>query len=189
MAKLHTDFVNKYKELEALYKNLGMDVKEVEETSDITFQSHLRFCRLMRNYISHNDDYGTFVAITPAMMKFLTDTIKDLNKNTTTAKHLMSRKPIAPENTLFTEAASLIANFNTVVVVDKKGVYKGIFTKKGLCKMISEGKVGKTAKITDFIEKKKPVIVAPEEDGKNICHELTLVEKDGKVLGVINAEH
>lgn len=188
MSKMHTDFVNKYKELDALYKNQGLDIKEVEESSSITFQSHLRFCRLMRNYISHNDDYGSFVAITPAMMKFLTDTIKELDKDTSKAKHLMSKKPIAVDTTLFSDIAKLIAHFNTVVIVDKAGIYKGIFTKKGLCKMISEGKVGKTSKITDFIEKAKPVIVDPEEEGKNIDDELTIVEKTGRVIGVINAE-
>ena len=54
--------------------------------------------------------------------------------------------------------------------------------------MIAEGKVGKTSKITDFIEKAKPAIVDPEEEGKNIDSELTIVEKTGRVIGVINAE-
>lgn len=76
MSSYNNKFLEKYKELEILLKNRKINYKEFEDSQNEEVKQKLRICRMMRNYISHNDIF--FVESTEYQIDFIKNTIENL---------------------------------------------------------------------------------------------------------------
>lgn len=89
MAKSNNErFLSLYKELEGIFREQGLDWKDVESTSDDMIQNRMRICRQLRNYLSHQND-PSFIMISDTQVKFLEETIDEQRmKGDIVKKHL-----------------------------------------------------------------------------------------------------
>lgn len=85
----HDEFISKYKEFESVVREEYSSVKEYEDSLNEDDSKKLQLCRLIRNYIQHNVDYKTFVAVTPAMHAFLSKQIYDIECKHSILKDMM----------------------------------------------------------------------------------------------------
>lgn len=70
----NSKFLEKYRELEILLRNNNIDFKDFEENQENEKDKQkLRICRIMRNYLSHNDI--TFIEATKEQIDFITNNI------------------------------------------------------------------------------------------------------------------
>lgn len=83
----NSKFLEKYKELEMLLRTQNIDFKNYEEEQEDSIKQKLRICRMMRNYLSHNDII--FIEATKEQINFIQNTIDNQRlKGDIVKKHL-----------------------------------------------------------------------------------------------------
>lgn len=81
-------FLNVYKEFEAILRNQNVDYKALELNSDDLIMNRLRICRQIRNYLTHNND-NIFIDISKNQVKFIKEMIETQKmKDDVVKKHL-----------------------------------------------------------------------------------------------------
>ena len=63
-------FLSTYKEFETLLRELGLDYKEIEDQTTEVNRNRMRILRMMRNFLSHNDD-DDFVTANDTQIEYL----------------------------------------------------------------------------------------------------------------------
>jgi len=90
MSKIHTQLIEKYKTLESLIReHYGQSVYEYEQTLEESEQKKMQLIRLQRNYIQHENDFDTFVAVSEKQLQFLDTLIKRIELEDGCAKDAM----------------------------------------------------------------------------------------------------
>lgn len=113
-------FLDAFRVLDAELKADGISVLDFENTLPTKEQDKLKVCRIMRNYMAHNDT--TFLTTTTAQVKFLERQTADIRKKSHVVKDEMKRiKPVkaAPIKDIIN-----ILDKNPVAVIEtKEGLY------------------------------------------------------------------
>ena len=192
MSKLHDEFIKTYKELENI---IDMSVREYEDSLNDIDSQKLRLCRILRNYIQHNDDYDKYVSITPYMQEFLKSILyKEQIKYGTAKEHMISLAKYGvlsmSDNVAITLALLMKKGRDQTFVIDDKSENVYIVTKS----MIADGIINGVTKNTKL--HKLPLIKVDYEIVEASCplvnvnsdeHAIIFVStKPGKIIGILN---
>lgn len=114
-------FLDAFRILDTELKADGISVLDFENTLPTKEQDKLKVCRIMRNYMAHNDT--TFLTTTTAQVKFLEQQTADIRKKSHVVKDEMKRiKPIKVTSPMKDIIA--ILDKNPVAVIEtKEGLY------------------------------------------------------------------
>lgn len=173
----YTDkFLDSYKQLEAELKFSNMSVLDYENS--IQDNEKLRVCRIMRNYLSHNDT--TFIAPTAEQVKFIDKTIVDLRKAAHTVKDEMKRTKTVKANELIKNILPIIDKVNYVPVETADGIY--LVDK---AKVIHELVLG-NKKLT--IPKRLPKYKTTNKNERieNLTNDVYIVYDNDKYVGILD---
>lgn len=114
-------FLDAFRALDTELKTDGTTVLDYENTLDSLDQEKLKVCRIMRNYMAHNDT--TFLATTTDQIKFLDNQLVQLRKLAHTVKDEMKRvklvKPTEPIKNIITA----IDKYPILPIETKLGIY------------------------------------------------------------------
>lgn len=133
------NFLQTYKELEALVQqNHNKTIFEYENDLDSTDSKKLQICRILRNYIQHNEDGYDFVAISDDMQKFLesltiSEKAKEL-KNKDMMVKPFSKKLIS-ESVLSAAKLLISKNLEFLPVLNEKKQLTGVVTKENMIRV------------------------------------------------------
>ena len=119
---LNDKFLDSYKALETelrLYENKTVLDYENELTG--TFQEKLKSCRIMRNYMSHNDT--SFLQASNEQIKFLNDVIIEIRKKAHTVKDEFKKSKLLKPTTSIKEVIQNVNKFGYAVIKSKQGYF------------------------------------------------------------------
>lgn len=159
----HDIFINEYNKLENLLCQLDeapsdVNMRWLEDTlTDNKNRSKLYLCRITRNYIQHNTDYDTFVAVTDEMIEFLRDLYKIVYSKLLTVNERMIplNKCIIKEiNDNIYETVNIMnsKDYDFVPIIEN-GKVKGIFSKSTISNLFTDDKINKKSTFKDINEK------------------------------------
>lgn len=114
-------FLDAYRLLDTELKSEGTSVLDYENSLDTLDQERLKVCRIMRNYMSHNDT--TFLSTTNDQIKFLNNQVTEIRKKAHTAKDEMKRVKLLKANAPIKEITASLDKFPIVPLDTKTGIY------------------------------------------------------------------
>ena len=114
-------FLNAFRALDTELKSEGKTVVDYENSLDTVNQEKLKVCRIMRNYMAHNDT--TFLATTSEQFKFLEDQTYKIRSLSHTVKDEMKKIKTVKSSITFKELSILLDKFPYVPVETKIGLY------------------------------------------------------------------
>lgn len=91
----YDSFINKFKEIEGIVTKIpnapsSANIKWYEDSiDDAEKRNKLYYCRIVRNYIQHNNDYKEFITITDGMINFLNEISVEISSKIYQAKDEM----------------------------------------------------------------------------------------------------
>lgn len=133
-------YLQAYSKLETILKDvLGIAIKEYEDTLTDLNKQKLYICRVMRNYLAHNED-KKFIEISDNQGKFLEDLYKEVKEKKDLVKqHMQGRRSIvyAKEDDKMITICEKMANkgIDYCVIIDDKWTLKGIIDMQVLLKL------------------------------------------------------
>lgn len=127
-------FLDAFRALDTELKTDGKTVLDYENSLDTLEQERLKVCRIMRNYMAHNDT--TFLSTTTDQVKFLETQVQNIRKSAHTVKDEMKRVKLIKTGTI-TDFAVLLDKFPIVPVESKLGIF--LVDKEVLIHQIAEG--------------------------------------------------
>ena len=86
---INDKFLDAFRALDTELKSDGTTVLDYENSLETAEQEKMKVCRIMRNYMSHNDT--TFVVATNDQIKFLNEQIDNIKRKAHTVKDEMKR--------------------------------------------------------------------------------------------------
>lgn len=139
MRKDIENFLQIYKELEGLVlQNYDKTIFEYESELDQTSSKKLQICRILRNYIQHNEDGFDFVAVSPSMQKFLSGLCK-LEKSKELKNKDMLVKPFSrkmmSESALSAAKLLISKKLEFLPVLNEKKQLVGVITKENMIRV------------------------------------------------------
>ncbi len=156
--KSHELFLETYKKIE---QTLTKDSTTVQDYEEMLIKEgrkedsdKLRFCRTIRNFLSHQSDAMSFISISDNMQTFLEYILYQLDvKSIPVRKKMVSVAKSLSENTTIADAVSYMNKKKCSVLpfFDKNGTLSGIFGYKQLAQIVETGKSLKTTKLSTFI--------------------------------------
>ena len=110
-------FLEVWKELETVMRTKkGMEVREWEEQNVGKVEAErLKVCRIIRNYVAHNDTNDFISKIDTLMIRWIKNFTKDLKKRNKVAK-----KPIKTKTNEVKKAKKVVKNGKAKVIKKKK---------------------------------------------------------------------
>ena len=114
---MNEKFLDAFRALDSELKLNGTTVLDYENSLDSTNQEKLKVCRIMRNYMSHNDT--TFIAATNEQIKFLDGLTAELRKKAHTVKDEMKKVTPIKYSAAIVEITKQIVKFPIVPVETK----------------------------------------------------------------------
>lgn len=179
-------FLEAYKVLEkAVFDVENCSVYELEAKlgQESEESGRLRMCRMMRNFLSHNDSSDAFAVPTPTMIAFLTEeTEKEKRKKKTAGEASRRIRPVH-ENDPLQEAVGRLARMPFVPVTDEDGVLVGVITPESVCAVYAQSSLGARTKAGIAVVKCIPVSAdTPAEDVSESC---VVMDASGKYKGII----
>lgn len=115
-------FLESYKNLEAELKAEGMTILDYEnKMKDGTEKERLKVCRIMRNYMSHNDT--VFLEATNEQIKFIDGLTLGIRRQAHTVKDEMKKVALVKETETLKNILPMIAKYPIVPIATKIGVY------------------------------------------------------------------
>lgn len=116
-------FLDAYKSLENELRDDGLTVLDFENTmKEGTNKERLKVCRIMRNYMSHNDT--NFLTASDKQVSFLEDLIDQIRSKAYCVKDAM-KKPKLEKPTITIKNLVILVDKYGIVPIEVKG--KGIF--------------------------------------------------------------
>ena len=188
--KEHDKFISTYKEIENLVRNICQDSSPMiylEEKYESEAQK-IRLCRIIRNYIQHNNDYESYIKITPSLQKFLEGLKKEVELSLSRASEIMTPLKKAPtinyNNKLYETVNYMNKKKVDCVFCIKNGDVVGLFDNSSIRKALSSP-ITKTTKINDYLINKKLKKVDINDTGLSKTDEPILVYEEGVLVGII----
>ena len=149
MSLQHDNFIAAFKRVEQLVRNYpgapeGANFKWLEDKmTDQKIQSKMRMCRMIRNYVQHEEDYNEFIGIADGMISFLNNLYAQLSKTTGVYGSIMSSVDSINEQDTLTSAAKLLKQgHESVMVVSNDGVFRGWVTSEFFLQRAASGYAG-----------------------------------------------
>ena len=143
----------------------------------------LRMCRMMRNFLSHNDSSDAFVVPTPAMIAFLEEETEKEKRKKKTAGEAARRVSPVYEGDPLQEAARRLARMPFVPVTDRDGMLVGIITPESVCAVYAKSPLSSRMKAEVAVVKCRPMSAdTPAEDVGESC---VVADASGKYRGII----
>lgn len=133
---MNEKFLDTFKALETELKAENTTVLDYENSLESTDQEKMKSCRIMRNYMAHNDK--TFLTASNEQIKFLNEQIMNVRRKSHTVKDEMKRiKPQKSTETL-KNISIMLVKYPIVPIESKSGIY--LVTPEILLKHIAESK-------------------------------------------------
>ena len=118
---MNDNFLDTFSVLDSELKLENNTILEFENSLGSNSQEKLKVCRIMRNYMSHND--VTFLSVTNEQIKFLNSLTLDIRKKSHIVSDEMKRiKPIKSTE-LIKNIIMQIVKFPIVPIETKLGIY------------------------------------------------------------------
>ncbi len=115
-------FLDAYRSLETELKLEGCGVLDYENTlTDKTTQERLKVCRIMRNYMAHNDT--TFLCSSTDQIRFLEQMASEIRKKAHTVKDEMKRVKALKASAPIKEVIASLDKYPIAVLESKAGFY------------------------------------------------------------------
>lgn len=182
-------FIRIYKELEEAAKEEGLSLFDLEQSLDEKSKKKMQLCRLMRNYIQHENDV-TFVATTDAQEDFLKKLCIDLRRRGGVCKDQMisltKRGVCTPDDTLYDIAGIMKKkNVQLIYVVNNNQVMG--YVSKGMISDLFYSGITKTTKLKGNYCPLYPIKTLDENDPLPTERDLYFVTrgKNKKIVGVL----
>ena len=118
---LNDKFLTAYKQLEAELKCDEKTVLDYEATLQGVVAEQLKSCRIMRNYMAHND--LEFLNATNNKIKFLNEQIANIRKTAQLVKNATKKIPLAKETELLKNIAVTVQKYGVAPIQTTKGIY------------------------------------------------------------------
>lgn len=194
----HEEFIAAFKRVEQQIRNSKDAPPEAnfkwleDRVTDQSLQTKMRMCRNIRNYIQHEPDYGSFIQISPAMIKLLDSIYKKLlsasdkvygQVNCTESRDLLQSK-----HSLQAAARDLTASHRErIAVIDEQQRFIGMITTTIITKYFA---LGETNASLDKIQLDlSDVMIVSKEDVVKASSDTIVITENGgmagKVVGVI----
>lgn len=114
-------FLEAYKQLEAELKYDSKTVLDYENSLQGTEQEQLKVCRIMRNYMSHND--MSFLETSANQVKFLNDLVTKIKAASYTVANVMKRIKTIPTTETTKSLLALVDKSKIVPMETSSGIY------------------------------------------------------------------
>lgn len=195
MSKNNNKYMDIYRRFEAAVRGKGFgSVKEYEESIEDQFrQGQIRICRMIRNYIEHEN--ADFVEASENMMVFLEKEAMELDEQETPVKKkMLSIRSAIRETDLLIIAADFLSKkkANIIPIFDKNDFAIGAISNADIVKYIASGDFTKAKKVSavltahkfGFINESTPMRqVRPLLEGHNRVY--LILNDSKKVIGWI----
>lgn len=168
-------FLDAFRALDTELKSDGSTVLDYENSLDTLGQERLKVCRIMRNYMAHNDT--TFLATTNAQIKFLEEQVTKIRKNAHTVKDEMKRVKLIKATAAIKDVIASIDKFPIAPIETKAGLY--LVDKDILIHNLAIG----NKKIAIPARLPKYAAIAKDERIENISSGTYVVTSDGTING------
>lgn len=187
MHKKNEKFLQTFKELEQVLREVNLDVKTYEEQISTAEQEQLRICRQMRNYLSHSSNPDLLIASDQQILFLKTLTINELQKEDIVKKHLKSVAASICKNTdrctdalqkmikLKVTQIAIVSKTNEISIVDIYKVAEAVLKSK-------------TSKLSELKGTKNYIFVSPTTKYQDICsyeNTVILCTDTGDETGII----
>jgi len=110
MSTSNSKFLDSFRALETELKCEDKTILDYENSLDGIDQERMKVCRIMRNYIAHND--ATFLTPSNEQIKFLETQVSNILKSANTVKSEMKKIKLVKETELIK---------NLITIIDKNG--------------------------------------------------------------------
>lgn len=136
MSTINDKFLDAYRalDIELKYDNKTVLDYENESLTGID-QEKLKVCRIMRNYLAHND--VSFLDASNAQIKFLDNLVTLIRKSSSTVKDFMKRPPLVKISEPIKNYATTLDKFSYAPIITSKGLY--IIDKDIYIKQLAQG--------------------------------------------------
>lgn len=118
---INDKFLDAYKQLESELKYSDKTVLDYEGTLQGAVAEKLKSCRIMRNYMAHND--LDFLTATNNQIKFLNEHINLIKKSAQLVKNATKKIPLTKETEQLKNVATTLKKYGIVPVQTKNGIY------------------------------------------------------------------
>lgn len=168
-------FLDAFRALDIELKTDGKSVLDYENSLDTLNQEKLKVCRIMRNYMAHNDT--TFLATTSEQIKFLNTQITEIRKKAHIVKDELKRVKCIKATAPIKEVTVSLDKFPIVPIETKDGLY--LVTKDILIHNLAIGnkKIAVPARLPKYNT------VAKDERIENLGSGTYVVTSDGTING------
>ncbi len=173
-------FLDAFRALDTELKLDGMTVLDYENGLDETNKEKLKVCRIMRNYMAHND--MTFLGTTTDQVKFLEKLASEIRKKSHTIKDEIEKVTPLKYTVPIKDVTAVLAKHTVAVLETKSGLY--LVDKDMLIKQLALGnkKVSIPVKLPSY------KYISKDERVQNIGRGIYIVTsdgtKEGKYLGI-----
>lgn len=191
--RLNNKFLATYRELETLLRKNGFEsVKAFEDSlnDDTVRQGHVRICRVMRNYMEHEDI--SFIEASDKMISFLQKEALRLDDGLVPVK-----KKMIPISNGIRDSDPIIVGvsfmtkkqLDTIPIFDKTGFAIGVMTEKGVMACVASGDYSKARKISSIVSNYKFAFVNESTPFREVLPYLEekkivlVMNNDKKILG------
>lgn len=181
---MNDKFLDAFKELETELRGLGLSVLDYENNlPDGTEKERLKICRIIRNYLSHQDK--KFVTASEEMIKFISDLALNARRKTHIVANDLIRQKTVKSNEYLKNILPLLVKIN-VPVEDVNGQIIYLLDANDYCKMLNKGlkrlELPKKLPKLNYVSKDTKI-----EDLMNGMYVVTSNgKKDGKYIGLCN---
>ncbi|MEE3344247.1 MAG: hypothetical protein VZS44_09175 [Bacilli bacterium] len=137
MANINDNFLEMYKELETELRGVGLSVLDYENNlPDGTEKEKLKLCRIIRNYMSHQDK--KFVVATQDMVNFIGTLAINIRRKTHIVANELIKQKTVKYNEYLKNVLPLLVKIS-VPVVDNNGTVIYIMDANDYIKMLNKG--------------------------------------------------
>lgn len=164
-------FLDAFRALDTELKSDGSTVLDYENSLDTLSQERLKVCRIMRNYMAHNDTI--FLSTTNDQIKFLNDQVVEIRKKAHTVKDEMKKVKLIKATAAIKDVIASIDKFPIAPIETKTGIY--LVDKDILIHNLAIGnkKIVVPAKLPKYLT------IAKDERIENISAGTYIVTSDG----------
>lgn len=166
----NTKYMELYRKFESLIRTAGYEsVKAYEDSlsEDSKKQGKVRMCRVIRNYIEHEDQ--AFVEATPKMINFIQGEIYLIDEQELPVKKKMMKTFIAENDPIMVAAAFIEKHkLNIIPVMNDKGFVSSAVSAMNIMKIIASGDYSKTKKVNAIQSKYKFSFINENDSIKSI---------------------
>ena len=118
---MNEKFLDAFRALDTELKAEGSTVIDYENSLGTVDQEKMKVCRIMRNYMAHNDT--TFIVATNEQVKFLDAQLLELRKKAHTVKDEMKRVKLVKPTEPIKNIALALDKYPVLPIETKTGIY------------------------------------------------------------------